>query len=183
MSDGPHRSLPMRRWWKRLAERADKCAFTAYEVAEALVPALEAECRSEMTSAFRDRLRREAAEPTLFGPQLTMVDEQAATGFERRVLGHLAVLSPAESSDGSAIQTALENALRGEALRYSRQIEEHYLREAPPHRAQNVRDRLNEALGRSNVRAIGEKLLRLKNSDRTARVSIKSGLDDGVKLR
>jgi len=36
MSDGPHRTLPMRRGWKRLAKRADKSAFNAEDVKDAV---------------------------------------------------------------------------------------------------------------------------------------------------
>lgn len=45
MSDGPHRSLPMRKHWKDLAERADKAAYSATDVAEALPVALQKEFR------------------------------------------------------------------------------------------------------------------------------------------
>lgn len=40
MSDGPHRSLPMRRAWKRVAERAANAAFAPQEICDALIPAL-----------------------------------------------------------------------------------------------------------------------------------------------
>ena len=36
MSDGPHRSLPMRPWWKQAALRADKSAFDVSECTEAI---------------------------------------------------------------------------------------------------------------------------------------------------
>jgi hypothetical protein len=40
MSDGPHRSLPMRNHWRNLAERAAKAVFSPQEVSEALPYAL-----------------------------------------------------------------------------------------------------------------------------------------------
>jgi hypothetical protein len=49
MSDGPHRSLPMRRGWKRVAERGDKRAYASEEVSEAIIVALEQDCRQEMS--------------------------------------------------------------------------------------------------------------------------------------
>lgn len=185
MSDGPHRSLPMRPWWKRLAERADKCAFSLDEVAEALVPALEAECRKEMAPDFLDGLRGAVTGPSLFGPigLFSGIDGVTASGFERRVLDHVAVLSPAETADVDCIQRALENAIRGETQRYFRQIEEHYLRKSSSNRARRERDRLDEALDRTNIRTVAEKLLKRGGPTGTTRVSIKSGLDDGVKLR
>lgn len=36
MSDGPHRSLPLRHAWKELAKRADKKAFDCQDVIDAI---------------------------------------------------------------------------------------------------------------------------------------------------
>ena len=66
MSDGPHRSLPMRRRWQLVAERADKRSYTVAEITDALVPALEQDCRDEMSPEFIAGLRRVAEEPSLF---------------------------------------------------------------------------------------------------------------------
>ncbi|MCY4635508.1 MAG: hypothetical protein OXG04_13560 [Acidobacteria bacterium] len=41
LSDGPHRSLNMRRGWKRLAERAANAAFDDNERRDALAGALQ----------------------------------------------------------------------------------------------------------------------------------------------
>lgn len=41
MSDGPHRSLRMKRGWQRVAERADNGAFGVDEISNAVIPALE----------------------------------------------------------------------------------------------------------------------------------------------
>lgn len=187
MSDGPHRSLPLRPWWRRLAERADKCAFSPNEVAEALVPALEAECRKELAPTFLLGLQSAVAEPGLFGPaqalQLAGLDGQAPSGLARRVLDNVAVLSPAEAADFNCLQRALENALHGEAQRYIRQIEEHYHRNGSAPRAQHERDRLNEALDRADIRAVAHKMLQPDSARSLTRVSVKSGLDDGVRLQ
>ena len=48
MSDGPHRSLEMRRSWKKLAERADNNVSTQEDVREALEMALERDWRLEV---------------------------------------------------------------------------------------------------------------------------------------
>ena len=184
MSDGPHRSLPMRRWWRRLAERADNCAFAVDEVADALMPALETECFHELPSTFLQHLRRSAAAPSLFGPaqspQIQGLNAQTQSGLPRRVLDNIAVLSPAEAAAPDFLQRALENAIRGEAPRYLRQIEEHYRRRSSFSRAQRERARLNEALRRAEVGALARKLLE-PHGPRSARlVPLKTGLDEGV---
>ena len=187
MSDGPHRSLPMRRWWRRLAERADKCAFDVEEVADALIPALESECLNELAPAFLQRLRRVFAEPGLFGPaespQLEELSAQTQTGLGRRVLDNVAVLSPTEATDSNFLQRALENTIHSEAQRYFRQIEEHYRRRSSASRAQRERDRLNEALGRADVSVVARKLLEPDGSRSVSRVPLKTGLDEGVRFR
>ena len=52
MSDGPHRSLPMRPWWRQVALRADKSAFEVAECAEALTVALERGVRGGAAAEF-----------------------------------------------------------------------------------------------------------------------------------
>src|SRR6267142_7186561 len=52
MSDGPHRSLPMRPGWKRVAERAHNRNYDAQQVQEALLAALAKDCRIELSPAF-----------------------------------------------------------------------------------------------------------------------------------
>ncbi len=187
MSDGPHRSLPMRPWWRRLAERADKCAFSEDEVAEALVPALEAECRKELAPTFLQGLQSVSAEPGLFGPaevpQFGNLSAQAPSGLARRVFENFAVLSPAEAAQPNCLVRALENAIHGEAQRYFRQIEEHYRRNSSARRAQRERDRLNDALGRASIGAVAQKLLRPDGPRDVSRVQAKTGIDDGVRLR
>ena len=186
MSDGPHRSLPMRPWWRRLAERADKSAFGADEVAEALVVALDAECRNELTPAFLHGLQRAGAEPSLFGPLqsplLGDLSRQESSGLARRVLDSVAVLSPSEAEDLNCLARAFENAIRGEAPRYLRQIEEHYLRKSSERRSCRERERLSEALTRADIRALAERMVGPSSGHAKARIPKKSGLDDGVRL-
>jgi len=186
MSDGPHRSLPMRRWWRRLAERADNCAFAVDEVADSLVPALESECFNELPSTFLQHLRGLAAAPSLFGPaespQIHGLSAETQSGFARRVLDHIAVLSPAEAAATDFPQRALENAIHGEAPRYFRQIEEHYQRSASFSRAQGERARLDEALRRADVGAVARKLLETAGSRPVSLVPLKTGLNEGVTL-
>lgn len=177
----------MRPWWRRLAERADKCAFSEDEVAAALLPALEAECRKELTPTFLQGLRSASVEPGLFGlthaPQFGNLSAQAPSGLARRVLDNVALLSPADTADLNCFQRALENAIQGEAQRYFRQIEEHYRRNSSARRAQRERDRLNEALGRANVGAVAQKLLQPEGVRSVSRLPAKTGLNDGVRLR
>ena len=73
MSDGPHKSLPMRAGWKKFAERADKAAYDPEQVADLAIPALEGDWREEVAPHI-DSLRKalgDGRQGLLFGEQRT----------------------------------------------------------------------------------------------------------------
>lgn len=98
MSDGPHRSLAMRRRWKLVAERADKRSYTVGDITDAVVPALEQDCRAEMSPAFIAGLRRVAEEPSLFpdAARFESLRPLAGSGIARSVLDNVGPLSAAD---------------------------------------------------------------------------------------
>ena len=76
MSDGPHRSLPMRPAWKKAAERADKPAYSAQAVREAISQAVESDWRAEVS----DSCVRNLSE--IFGDrQLPLLKDSRAAQF------------------------------------------------------------------------------------------------------
>ena len=124
MSDGPHRSLPMRPGWKRLAQRADNANFTPAQVHEALLPALSEDCRIEMTTAFLDAFK---------GVYGTLLKHGAAADFPaERITGklrqyaiagtlHLDHLAGLRSSAANAAPLNLSAHQLGNALGMSQQ--------------------------------------------------------------
>src|SRR5688500_5339246 len=99
MSDGPHRSLPMRRWWKQAAMRAERSAFDVDECAAAIEMALARELGEELRPSFVQGLKDAHKEPGLFSPGESLQSLNPATLTERRVLSNLAVPSAEESAD------------------------------------------------------------------------------------
>jgi hypothetical protein len=184
MSDGPHRSLPMKRRWRYVAERADKRAYTAAEISEAIGPALEQDCRDEMSPEFLSGIRR-VMEPSLFRDdlpaRLEALRPQAGSGLGRVVLDNVALLSPAEADGFILLKEAVKAALDDRVGRGARQVEEHYLREASAPRANNVRARLKEARSCTDFGAIAERVL--SAGPWPAAPPKQKGLDDGVTLR
>jgi hypothetical protein len=73
MSDGPHRSLPMRAGWKRTAEQADKPAYSAAEVSDAMCRAVEDDWRAEISDSCVRRLGQ-----ILGDQQLSLLDDKRA---------------------------------------------------------------------------------------------------------
>ncbi len=186
MSDGPHRSLPMRPWWKQVALRADKSAFSVPDCVDALAVALEREFAEELRPNFLQGLQDAHAEPGLFSPAESLhfqkLATEAATPLECRVLDNIAVLSADELSEVDGLLTAVTNACRNEVPRFNKQIEEHFRRASGPSRARRERERLDEATARADVEGLARKLLR-PSGPRTAPVlKKKTGLDEGVSL-
>ncbi len=137
MSDGPHRSLPMRLGWKKVAACGDNRAFAPEEVSECVVPALEADCREEISPTFLDSFN--ALYDTLFRvnpeSELESLSDLAGSGLERRVLENAKRLAAQGETGPDAPVKAVTNTLMDHAARCSKQVEEHWLRESTERRA------------------------------------------------
>lgn len=121
MSDGPHKSLPMPPAWKRVAERADNAAFESDEIRKALIPALEHDCRTEMSPALLDDVRSliEGQDASLFKsdvrPQLEALRTDAGYGIGNRLLNNL--IRPVSARRGGLQPTGPGNGRRSRGSR------------------------------------------------------------------
>ena len=145
MSDGPHRSLPMRRHWKDFAERSAKAAFSSGEVSEALPHAI----KKDILEAPIKEVREIMGGGTLF-PEMRIEGLDALRQTHRGAAAtHLidcAIEAAANGLNGeSGAEVALKNALEGTIRDAFRGIEEHYERKAGTHSAGFVRTRLDAA--------------------------------------
>lgn len=131
MSDGPHRSLPMRPIWRKVAERCDKRLYKAEEIGHALGPALERDCRDDLTPEVLRGVGRVVEEPSLFPDdavqRLETLRSQAGAGIGRSFLDNVSLLSSSDVDGVTLFQEALKAALVDRANRGARQVE-HYLR-------------------------------------------------------
>ena len=187
MSDGPHRSLPMRPAWRRVAERGDNCAFTPEEISRALAPALEQDCRDDMSPNFLSGVRHVVEEPSLFkddvAARLEALRPQAGSGIGRAVLENVSLLSAEETNGFTVVQEALKAALVDRANRGARQVEEHHLRAASAPRANDVRGRLDEGIACTDFDVIVARVLNVDPKQQPRTPLKQKGLDDGVGLR
>jgi len=187
MSDGPHRSLPMRKAWKDVAERSDKRAFASEEVSEAIVVALEQDCRQELSSPFLDAAWRifNDPEPSLFmvqiAPQLEALRQAAGSGLGRVVLEEAIQVAERGKTGRAGLVEAMTNALADRAAKGARQIEEHYCRKSTAPRARHVRARIEEAIQGAQVAGLVRRVLHVESAP-APRVTMQQGLDDGVKF-
>jgi hypothetical protein len=188
MSDGPHRSLPMRRGWKRVAEWADNQAFEPEQVCSAIIPALEGDWIGEVSEQFVRELRHACIEQDsqLFKrdarPVLESLRNSAGPGLGRRVLDY-AIHAAATGSTGLNIaERGIKDALIDHAAKGARQVEECYCRESSSARGNTVRGRIERAINGADIGGAARQLL----SPGTKKIAVPSlrrkGLDDGVKL-
>jgi hypothetical protein len=178
----------MRPAWKRVAECADNRAFEPDEIRGAIIPALEQDCRREISPEFLTRLRRicrDQVESLFKGdiqPSLVELKGTAGSGMERTVLNH-AIQAAAKGTTGERIaEKAMTQALTDRAARGARQVEEHYLRKSTLPRAHNVRGRIEEGINGADMNSIARRVLNGKGEKSAAKPSKRQGLDDGVKL-
>lgn len=190
MSDGPHRSLPMRRAYKKVAQVAYNENFDVQEVVALLAHALVGDVRKDVpfTALAVLQGRFQEGEQDLFPGQGEIDLSNARRLVDGSPMGALVLdCANAELSAGNVGQkglfTALEAAFRDRALRAARQIEEHYERhpEASKPRTVRMRQRLDQAITKldtSNMarQALGDKSVPL------AKAARHQGLDEGVPL-
>jgi hypothetical protein len=188
MSDGPHRSLPMRAAWRRVAERGDNHAYTQDEVSAAMAPALEQDCRADITPEFIRNVRAAFKErdTSLFKdditPHIDALRSHAGSGMDRAVLDNVCAISATEAQGIDVLLEATKAALLDRAARGARQVEEHYLRRSNAPRAADVRARLEGAIDGTDLEAIASRILNLDPRRPPPAPLKQSGLDDGVKL-
>lgn len=188
MSDGPHRSLPMPPCWRRVAERCANIAFATEEITNALIPALQQECQSELSPELIDGIRSvfEDQGSSLFKddprPRLEALREVAGCGIGATLLDNVMEISPSGAAELEDFAKAMTAALEDRAARSARQIEEHYYRKSTAPRALDTRKRLDQSIAASPLAALARQMLKLDEKP-AARATIRmQGLDDGVRL-
>ena len=191
MSDGPHKSLLMRRGWKRLAGWADNCAFDPEQMATALAPALEEDWREEgcpdLLRAIRAALGDDR-QGSLFGCQKPAALEHLRSLANGRPLPQLLIENAIQAAQtdrptADILLDATVNTLTQRASRGAWQVEEHFLRHTTSPRAIHVRANIEEAISRGGCTSLAVHLLRDPDAPTTSRQPAKhEGLDDGVRF-
>ena len=187
MSDGPHRSLPMRRHWKELAERAAKAAFSSDEVCEALPVAIKRDFFAEAPLETVREILGGGKQASLFSDdRAEQLDaaRQASRSAVGTILIDCAIEAVADGLAGeaafrSALASALEQHTRGEF----RSIEEHYQAKASAYSARYLRDRLDAARQRIDFKGLsGEIATKGKQPLSKVHLAKRRGLDEGPPL-
>ena len=189
MSDGPHRSLPMKPRWRTVAERAYNRAFELDEISTAIMPALAKDCHDEMSPRFIDILRVlcEQQQPLLFkddvSARLETLRQEAGTGMGRRVLEDVMRRSKQEEVTVITAVKAVERAASERLAKSNRQIEEHTLRKATLSRTVDVRTRLEQATAKTSIAELARQILKLDNSSPARSAVRRGGIDEGPSIK
>lgn len=188
MSDGPHRSLPMRRGWKRVAEYADNLTFQSEEINGAVIHALEQDCHEELSPEYMVSLRAvfRVSENLLFErdvqSELEALRGQAGSGVGNTILEHAVQKSATCRPTPNTLVEILTDALTDRVARGARQVEEHYLRESKQPRANTVRARIERSSNRSAIEGLARQILNPDGDGSSLPTLKRQGLDDGVML-
>lgn len=163
MSDGPHRSLPLRKHWKTLAERAAKEAYPVNEVGEAFAHALKKEFLEAPLAEICQILDGKGQVSFFSDTQIDRLEElrgscRGSSAGNTLIDCAIDTLNAGITGKPASI-IVLRDALAGYSLNASRSIEEHYLREAGSKDATFVRNRLGAAYQQCNFDNIASEML------------------------
>jgi hypothetical protein len=186
MSDGPHKSLPMRRGWKKVAEYAGNVTFASNEVCDAIVTAIEQDWRKDISLGLVGSIQDVLGGATLFSEDRIQALEDLRQSVAGGAMGHVLLDHVLYAvSDGKSGDTAFQEAVTRTAIDWSarraRQVEEHYLRKSSTENATIVRSRIEEAVQKASFTALASRLLDAASRP-VPRLVKHDGLDDGVPL-
>lgn len=158
MSDGPYRSLPMSRGWKRLAEFAENVNFDRVDTSAAANHALKTSWNNEVPAIVVKGLRDVflEKEPGLFADMRlarleAVVADTAGYGLGRLLAAHASSVLAEGLTGEMGLTEATKRALESYAARSARQIEEHYCRKASARLTAQVRTRISDAIGSADI--------------------------------
>lgn len=188
MSDGPHRSLPLRKAWKELAMRGDKNAYSAWEVEEAAANALAQDFKMEVSWALTQELKSifSGRDNSLMLPEIALQQLNDANAlaagsvFGRNVVACSIELIHEGKFSLDAFHEAVGLAAKMRGLASVRSVEEHYLRESNQRRADHVSTRISNAICGISENQLG--LILVSPMPRTQRSRKMTSLDAGVML-
>jgi hypothetical protein len=189
MSDGPHRSLPMRDGWRKLAERAANSNFEPVEISEAIPIAIKDDWSAEgcdQTLRELHTILEDDRQGSLFGQEredrIEALKDVSAAGFPlRRILIECVTQAAEDCQDpAAALQTGLERAIAERTVRGALQVEEHYLRSGDE-AVRTIRARIGQGVANVPLRSLAEQLMN-PGSSSLPPPNIRDGLDDGPAL-
>lgn len=189
MSDGPHRSLPMGRRWKKLAECLDNALFSTDEVRERRDSAILGEFSRESSDTLISGLREilsSSEQGALFPPSSDEIENLRPQGTGSPVESLLLDCAIAAVNSGQSGESALAAAC-GEAVneildRHARGMAEHYQRNVGSDRASHFQSRLRVIQDSGSIDGLIERIVQGGRAMVIRAPTRHTGLNDGVPL-
>lgn len=190
MSDGPHRSLKLRKAWRELAKRADQNTYDAAQVAEATAHAVASDFKLEVSGPLMETLKAvfTGSDNSLGIRELALEQIEntralaAASVFGFNLLQWSTALIHEGKFGIEAFYEAVGLAAKDRVQANIRSIQEHYLRDSNQQRADRVAERLNSAIStfsdvQFGLNLVGPEPIRISPPRKMP------GLDEGVPFR
>ena len=188
MTDGPHRSLPLRKHWKDFAKRIDIEAYSLEENCQYLRAAVKKDFSEPVLTAVRNLLDERKRGPL---PVVDPVKQIEATSKDCRgsaadnILIRCVTYELSKGRTGEeAFKNAFKNASEEVARANFRSIQEHYCREETNiKRLNSFRKRLGETIRKTDFNSIGSEVIEKRESRKTIqKLSKRTGVDEGPEL-
>ena len=189
MSDGPHRSLPMGRRWKKLAECVDNALFSEEEVRERRDSAILGEFSREVSIRLMSKLRDilcSSDQGTLFAPSGDEI-ESLRILTDGSPVGNLLLDCTIDAvNSGQTGQAALAAAFGDTASeifdRHARGMAEHYQRETGAKRASHFQSRIESIQDSRSMDGLVNRILQGGSAMVIRAPTRHTGLEDGVRF-
>jgi hypothetical protein len=190
MSDGPHKSLPMRKGWRKLAERAANTNFDADEICAAVPEAVTDDWMEEGCDQVVQELREilnDARQGSFFEPKqgdkVEALKDVSSAGFpfRRTIVENVARAAETIADPSAALQAGVESAVAQRIVRGCLQVEEHYLRSGDA-AASTIRARIGEGVAKVPLKHLAHHFLNPKAPTSLPQSDKRDGVDDGPPL-
>lgn len=189
MSDGPHRSLPMGRRWKKLAECLDNPSFSREELCDrrdaAILGEFSREVSDTMMAGLRDILCS-SDQGSLFAPSGEEIENLRPLSNGSPVGGLLLDCAIDAVNSGRIGEIALSAACSEAASelleRHSRGMAEHYQRETGAKRAAHFHTRLDSMHDGNSMSDLTRRLVEGGRAMTIRAPTRHTGLEDGVRF-
>ncbi|KQV41236.1 hypothetical protein [Rhizobium sp. Root1204] len=194
MSDGPHKSLPLRPRYRKLAEWASKPAFAITQLCEAAEAALLRDATIELAPAMRQFMSIVDGNdlfsrlPDLVQGQLSQLrDDPAIQPLAASAIECAQMAVHAGLNGRDAVREAVATALTERLSANSRSSEEHYLVKEGRGASLDIRVRLAQTVDAMDANGSFSRMALSIIGDTSATVlrapSVHDGLDEGVPLQ
>ncbi len=189
MSDGPHRTLNMRKPWKALVERAAGATYSHVDVVACVAPAVSGDWNNEVSSDYLSDVGQFLGcgkQSHLFEKDASEIDrlrQRASSPMEALLADYAKDACESPLHGEAALQDVIDKTMRESAVRRTLQAQEHYQRNSSGARTAHMKARLQRAVTASATifGAMAQSVV--AGSRVSSRLPAKrEGLDDGPPL-